>query len=164
MNIFVLDENIEKCAQFHCDQHVIKMILESVQIMCTCLNKKGYHTPYKSTHKQHPCVLWVEKSYENFLWLRGLTLALNREYIYRYEKTKDHSSISVLSQIERCHFENKGLTEFVQAMPEHYKVEHDAVAAYRAFYSGEKLRFAKWTKRPVPYWIKPVRRQTLLDK
>ncbi|WP_231579463.1 hypothetical protein [Photobacterium iliopiscarium] len=49
MNIFILDHDIEKCAQYHCDQHVVKMILESVQLLCTALNKKGFTTPYKST-------------------------------------------------------------------------------------------------------------------
>jgi hypothetical protein len=29
------------------DQHVVKMILESAQILCTALNKKGFSTPYK---------------------------------------------------------------------------------------------------------------------
>ncbi|GAL02076.1 hypothetical protein JCM19237_4969 [Photobacterium aphoticum] len=100
MNIFVLDEDIQTCAQAHCDQHVVKMILESVQILCTALNKKGFETPYKSTHVKHPCVLWVEASYDNFLWLRDLALALNEEYKYRYDKTVDHKSIAVLAKIE----------------------------------------------------------------
>ena len=82
MNIFILDANIKKCARYHCDQHVVKMILESVQIMCTALNKKGFDTPYKSTHINHPCVLWTEKSYDNFLWLSRLAYALNDELPY----------------------------------------------------------------------------------
>ena len=57
MNIFILDEDIKTCAQYHCDQDVVKMILESVQILCTALNKKGFTTPYKSTHMKHPSVL-----------------------------------------------------------------------------------------------------------
>ena len=73
MNIFILDENIEKCAQYHCDQHVVKMIVESVQLLCIALNKKGFTTPYKSTHVKHPCVLCVKASYGNFLWLRSLS-------------------------------------------------------------------------------------------
>lgn len=67
MNIFVLDTDTKKCARYHCDQHVVKMILESVQILCTALNKKDISTPYKSTHQKHPCVLWVEYSYDNFV-------------------------------------------------------------------------------------------------
>lgn len=156
MNIFILDKNIKKCARYHCDQHVVKMILESVQLLCTCLNKKGFKTPYKSTHVKHPCVLWLEESYDNMLWLKELTVELNREYLYRYDKKKDHASMRVLSQIQDMKYEAKGLTPFRQAMPDEYKVENDAVKAYRAFYTGDKLRFAKWTKRKKPAWVDAV--------
>ena len=153
MNIFILDTDIKTCAQYHCDQHVVKMILESVQMLCTALNKKGFTTPYKSTHIKHPCVLWVEESFENFLWLKDLALELNTEYRFRYEKDSDHKSISVLSEITNCSYENEGLTEFAQAMPDEYKVPGDAVKAYRQFYLGEKMKFAKWSKRSVPEWV-----------
>ncbi len=154
MNIFVLDDNIKQCAQYHCDQHVVKMILESVQLMCTALNKKGFTTPYKSTHIKHPCVLWVEESYDNFLWLRNLTLALNDEYKYRYEKLQDHKSISTLTAINDIHYPAMGLTPFAQAMPDQYKIKNNAILAYRQFYLAEKSRFARWTKREQPDWFK----------
>lgn len=153
MNIFILDTDIETCAQYHCDQHVVKMILESVQMLCTALNKQGFTTPYKSTHIKHPCVLWVEESFGNFLWLKELALALNTEYRFRYERDTDHKSISVLNEITNCIYEDRGLTEFAQAMPDKYKVPGDAVIAYRQFYLGEKMQFAKWTKRSVPKWV-----------
>lgn len=153
MNIFVLDKNIKKCAQYHCDQHVPKIILESVQMLCTSLNKQGFETPYKSTHIKHPCVLWVEESYSNFLWLKQLAIELNKEFIYRYDKDRDHASIKILTEIETYIFTDKGLTEFAQAMPDNYKFKNNAVRAYRNFYRGEKARFAKWTKRPIPKWM-----------
>ena len=53
MNIFILDRDVTMCARYHCDQHVVKMILESVQLLCTALNKKGFDTPYRSTHIRH---------------------------------------------------------------------------------------------------------------
>jgi hypothetical protein len=156
MNIFVLDEDIEKCAQYHCDQHVVKMILESVQMLCTALNKKGFTTPYKSTHIKHPCVLWVEQSFGNYSWLKNLALALNDEYRFRFERDADHKSILVLNEISNYHYQEQGLTEFAQAMPDKYKVPGDAVKAYRQFYLGEKMTFAKWTKRPVPEWARDI--------
>ena len=155
MNIFVLDHDIKRCAQAHCDQHVSKMILESVQMLCTALNKKGFETPYRSTHVKHPCVLWAGLSFDNFTWLIHLAEALNREYRFRYRKDKDHASIAVLNQIRHHRFESIGLTEFAQAMPDEYKVAGDAVAAYRNFYAGEKSAFAKWTLRPEPAWWIP---------
>ena len=101
---------------------------------------------------KHPSVLWVEESYDNFLWLVELTHALNAEYKYRYEKSDDHKSMAALAQIMQYSFESRGLTEFPQAMPDEFKVEHDPVQAYRNFYIGDKSRFAKWTKRDFPPW------------
>lgn len=155
MNIFVLDTSIPLCARYHCDRHVNKMILESVQILCTVLNERGHATPYKSTHRKHPCVCWVDQSYDNFAWLVELADALNGEYRFRYQRDSDHASITVLNEIRDVRYESRGLTEFAQAMPDQYKVSGDAVAAYRAFYLGEKSRFARWTRRPAPGWWVP---------
>ena len=154
MNIFILDTDIETCAQYHCDKHVVKMILESVQILCTALNKKGLVTPYKSTHQKHPCVLWAESSYDNFCWLKYLTTALNDEYRLRFDRQCDHKSMAVLSKIDHYVFEKNGLTNFAQAMPDKYKVQDSAVEAYRKFYLAEKMHFARWTHRTVPYWAR----------
>ena len=154
MNIFVLDTDIERCARYHCDKHVVKMILESTQIMCTALNKKGFLTPYRSTHPKHPCVLWVEQSYDNFNWLKQLALALNQEYRYRYDKQADHKSVAVIEAIAEFRYESKGLTEFAQAMPDEYKKPQAAVDAYRSFYLGTKMQFATWTRRKKPYWVR----------
>ena len=153
MNIFVLDNDIKKCAQYHCDQHVIKMILESTQIMCTALNLKGFTTPYRSTHTKHPCVKWVGESYSNFEWLGKLTRALNEEYKFRYEKQNNHKSIAVLDEIQKYNYQDQGLTEFAQAMPEEYKVPGNPVQAYRNFYNFDKSRFATWKKRKKPPWF-----------
>jgi len=35
MNLFYLDNNLDKCAEAHVDRHVVKMILEAGQILCT---------------------------------------------------------------------------------------------------------------------------------
>ena len=156
MNIFVLDWDITKCARYHCDQHVSKMILESAQLLCTALNKKGRKTPYGSTHINHPCTLWVGESYDNFIWLSKLATALNAEYRYRFNKPSDHKSLSVIKEISNERYEAIGLMAFPQAMPDEYKKPGDPVVAYRRFYVGEKLSFARWTRRRKPKWITDV--------
>jgi hypothetical protein len=161
LNIFLLDHDIERCAQYHCDQHVVKMILESVQILCTALNKMGLETPYKPTHKNHPCVLWVGESFDNFLWLKDLTLFLNDEYHYRFDKQTNHRSIDVLNSISGYRYARRGLTPFAQAMPSEYKIPGNAVSAYRRFYIAEKSHFARWTKRDKPEWFKEVLAETV---
>jgi hypothetical protein len=128
------------------------MILESVQIACTALNQRGFKTPYKSTHMKHPCVLWAGESFSNLQWLLKLARALNREYRYRFQTSEDHASIAVIDKIQGMKFEAKGLTDFPQAMPDRYKVPGDPVKAYRNFYIGEKLQFARWTRREMPDW------------
>ena len=153
MNIFVLDTDIQKCAEYHADQHVGKMILESTQMLCTVLYKNGVKAPYKPTHTRHPCTLWAGKSLSNWKWLQSLAASLNKEYKYRFEHSKDHSSAVVAENLPDPPVEDLGLTEFAQAMPEAYKVPGNAVKAYRNFYNAEKAGFAVWTKRPVPAWF-----------
>jgi len=153
MNIFVLDKNIQKCAQYHADQHVVKMILEYAQMLCTVLYENGIDAPYKPTHRNHPCTIWAGESLSNWKWLRELALALNGEYKYRYDKITDHKSAIVAKSLPEPGIVDIGLTEFAQAMPEEYRVEGDAVQAYRNYYIGDKSRFAKWTKCEIPGWF-----------
>lgn len=152
MNIFILDTDIATCARFHADQHVVKMILESAQMLCTVLHETGVQAPYRPTHRNHPCTLWAGRSLSNWLWLRRLALALNREFRYRFQKEVDHASARIAAGLPRPAIEEAGLTQFAQALPEIYRVPGDAVKAYRAFYIAEKSRFAKWTRRPPPAW------------
>ncbi len=154
MNIFILDRNIEKCARYHADQHVVKMILEGAQILCTVLNETGATTPYRSTHVNHPCVLWAGESRSNWAWLRKLTLFLNEEYQYRYGTSRDHRSAALARNLPLPSIPDRGLTEFFQAMPGRYRIAGNPVQAYRNYYVGEKSRFARWTRRRAPRWYR----------
>ncbi len=153
MNIFVLDRDIETCARYHADQHVVKMILEGTQMLCTVLDGMGLRAPYKSTHPKHPCTLWTGRSLSNWLWLQKLVMALNREFRYRYRKDTDHESARIARLLPIPPIRDRGLTEFAQAMPEIYKVPGDPVSAYRNFYIGEKRSFVTWTRRRPPKWF-----------
>ncbi|MHC4380336.1 MAG: pyrimidine dimer DNA glycosylase/endonuclease V [Planctomycetota bacterium] len=150
MNIFILDRDPGRSARLHCDQHVVKMILESAQILSTVLHGRGIETPYRATHQNHPCVLWADASYDNFRWLIELAHALHEEYRYRFGADRVHGSIRVIEFAETYEFESKGLTPFEQCMPEEYRVQGKPVHAYRAYYRAEKLPFARWTRRPIP--------------
>ena len=154
MNIFILDRNIRKCARYHADQHVVKMILESAQMLCTVVNLNGGEAPYRSTHSKHPCTIWTGESLANWRWLRRLALALNDEYRYRYPVSSDHKSAAVIRSLSPPRIDDVGLTEYALAMPDKYMVPRDAVQSYRNFYIGEKSGFAKWTRRRTPRWYK----------
>jgi hypothetical protein len=153
VNIFVLDRDIEDCARAHADRHVVKMVLESAQMLCTALFEHGIDAPYRPTHRRHPCTLWAGGSLSNWIWLRDLGLALNREFRFRFDKERDHASARVIRGLSPPPLPDLGLTEFAQAMPGKYRVPGDAVRAYRAFYVAEKARFARWTRRPEPDWF-----------
>lgn len=155
MNIFVLDEDPHRAAQYACDKHVVKMILETAQLLCAAY-PDGYRcsecgaVPYKKTHYNHPCGKWTRASVSNFEWLVEHGRELCREYTLRYGK--HHKSGAV---IEYCashipSLPDIGLTDFAQAMPDEYK-RTDPVAAYREYYKFEKSGFATW-KTEKPYW------------
>lgn len=162
MNIFVLSKDPKLAAKYHCDKHVVKMTLETAQIMSTVVRELGFVKfstglkVYQSTHKNHPCVLWAQQSYENFMWLGELGAALANEFHYRYNKT--HKSQDVIIQcafigiFEMDNFPIKGMTEFVQAMPAQYR-NLNPVRAYRDYYIHEKSNLLTYTKREKPLWI-----------
>lgn len=152
MNIFVLHRDPGVAAQMSCDRHVVKMILESAQMLCTIKSKHGDRTTYKPTHEHHPCTVWAGKSLHNYAWLWNHGRALCEEYTFRYGKV--HKCQKLFDgELRRAPCIPKlGLTEFAQAMPEQYR-NPDAVIAYRQFYLGEKARFATWRQRPEPLWF-----------
>ena len=146
MNIFVLDESPRVAAMAHCDKHVIKMVLESAQMLSTVLGG-----PYKPTHKNHPCTKWVAESRQNAAWLGQLMYWLNEEYKWRFDKEDDHLAyykcgylINTLDQLPDI-----GQTPFAQAMPDECK-HNDAVQAYRTYYRTK--HFAEWRKGAPTWW------------
>jgi len=140
MNIFVLDYNIDKCAKYHCDRHVVKMILESAQMLSTALRLNGIIEGYNSTHINHPCTVWARTSLSNWKWLRDLASKLNSEYKFRYKKHFNHASWDLINSLPHPPIEDIGLTKFAQAMPSKYKNE-DTVTAYRHYYIGDKKKY-----------------------
>ena len=96
MNIFVVDYNPVRAAKMLCDQHVVKMPLESAQILCAAYEQEK--APYRRTHYNHPCTIWTRTSKENYLWLIDHGLALCHEYTYRYQKV--HKSEEVIRWCE----------------------------------------------------------------
>ena len=154
MNIFILDYDVEKCAQYHADKHVIKMILESAQMLSTAVRFCGIDEGYKATHQNHPCSIWVRKSLYNYLWLRDLIYYLNEEYKYRFFHSKNHKSFDVAWALPIPPLPSKVKTQtvFAQAMPDQYQ-KPCAVDAYRAYYQGEKQHLFSWTRRGKPDWL-----------
>lgn len=159
MNIFVLDTNPQRAAHYHCDQHVVKMILESAQMLSTALRFHGVDAPYQPTHVKHPCTLWTQETRSNWRWLKELAYYLNEEYQRRYKHTTPHKSWTVIESLDDSAIPAGPQTPFAQAMPDHYK-HTDAVTAYRQFYCGDKAAFARWDYSEIPYWFTPLKKSS----
>lgn len=156
MNVFYLDSDPKLAAIYHNDKHVVKMILETAQIMSTVANGFGFDTQYRPTHKNHPCTLWAAESNGNYAWLRDLARHLNNEYRFRWQKDVDHKSWSVIQDLPDHFSIPDRFTQPAQAMPDNFKHE-DAVEAYRRYYRYGKTNLAKWTKRQTPFWWEHIR-------
>jgi hypothetical protein len=157
MNIFFLHHDPTTCAEMHCDRHVVKMILETCQLLCTTWHVTTHRSsvciPYKKTHVNHPCSRWVRASRSNYEWLCEFGLCLCHEYTYRYGRV--HKCEAIIEQLSdmKPDVPDAGWTPPAQAMPDAYKNHDDAVAAYRSYYVHEKSHIHKWTRRAPPDWI-----------
>lgn len=152
MNIFVLDYDLEQNAKYHVNSHVSKMILESVQVLCTAYYATGRDelAPYKKTHFNHPISVWSRQSLNNWLWLRDYALALYDEFDYRYNNK--HKSGELLFDLPLPDLPVRGLTTMPQCMPNEYKCD-DVVQAYRRYYNEDKKHLFSWKNREIPSWI-----------
>ena len=145
MNIFILDNDPEQAAIYLMDKHVVKMALETAQMLSTINGG-----PYKVTHEHHPCVLWAKSTLGNYKWVVKHGLAICKEYTYRFNKTHKCEEVIWLLEDPYGIALPPGSTPHVQCMPEMFKNE-DVVTAYRDYYAT-KAGFAKWTKREEPAW------------
>jgi hypothetical protein len=165
MNIFILDEDPVISAQMQCDKHIVKMPLETAQMLCSVFHRHGQgdKVPYKEAHKNHPCTLWAGDSADNFSWLVQHGMELCFEYTRRYNKI--HKCQQVIMDIRETdwgtlQYKPMERTPHPQCMPDEYKEQDGffspevaSVRAYRKYYVNDKKDIAKWEKsRPMPDW------------
>lgn len=157
MNIFVIDpDNIQINAEMLDDKRLIKMILETAQLLSTAVNLSGGTCTYKSTHKNHPCSIWVRQHRGNYLWLLQLFTHLNNEYFYRFKKT--HKSFMYYKEYEQGQYFLEDSKIFdTHANCTKFKEEPNVYAAYKMCmidkWNNDK-RKPKWSNRQPPEWYK----------
>ena len=159
MNIFILSLITKLCAKYHCDKHVVKMILESAQLLCSAHvflddtdNIVGIPI-YKLAHKNHPCTIWTRECSGNYAWLYHLFCDLCKEYTYRYGKI--HLCEIKLKKALNFYPDNikiGDITPFKLAMPDEYKKD-DPVESYREYYIKKKKDICKWKYTDTPEWF-----------
>lgn len=149
MNIFVLDCNPVLAAQMQCDKHVVKMALESAQLLSNCHSEEL--VKYGRTHYNHPSSIWARASISNYMWLYRHALALCDEYQFRFGK--EHACKEVILSLPKFKCSNKQLFPFALAMPDEFK-SSTAVRSYRKYYRHKAKTIAfNYTKREPPVWL-----------
>ena len=163
MNIFAIEGNAETgeidwraSARSQDNYRVVKMILESCQILCTVLNEQGLDAPYRSFNPKHPSCLWAAESSANFLSLIKHCDAMIAEYGERFGRL--HKCAAVLQQVvgmyDKSLFDNHDPTPLRQAMPEHFKSDNP-VLSYRKYYASKPRM--RYPKDKIPSWFNEYR-------
>jgi hypothetical protein len=187
MNLFILDKDPKLAAQLQCDKHVVKMIVESAQMLSTVhrmldgvetrrpsksgkTNVKYWELPddresvlYKAVHMNHPCTVWTRESSANYQWHYEHFVCLCDEYEYRYGKV--HATRTLLEKALAkmpMNLKPGKLTPFKLAMQSNPECmfPEDPVKSYRLFYQTKQDRFKMaWTNREIPEWFNGSQRQ-----
>lgn len=155
MNIFFLDKNHKKCAQYHVDRHCVKIITEANQCMASAY-PKGV-APYKWAYHNHPMTVWVRKSLSNFIWTLDYTFALCSEYSFRYNN-RVHKGEGVANWYKNNYpsIPDIGFTEPPRCfgkLKETIKETNCVYEDYRQYYIKGKSHLFSWKNRDQPKWI-----------
>lgn len=178
MNIFYISPDPEEAARWMVDKHVVKMILESAQLLSTAhrvldgrltagksktgRNVKRYvledarePVVYTATHVNHPSAVWARKSVENYNWLYEHFFELGREYTYRYGKTHKcfQGEMPHMLSSPPHNLREYEMTLMPSAMAPEYIINADPVINYRNYYKVGKKNLHAYTRRDPPPWL-----------
>ena len=175
MNIFYLDKNYQKNAEYHLDKHIVKMPIEYAQLLSTAhrlldgsvylgktkknrnikrwfLDDNREYNLYKASHVNHPSAIWTRSTSGNYMMMYTIYWYVCKEYEYRYGRVHGSFTLSnTLSKLPKNIIHDKQF-DIPQCMPEYCKMPKCSISAYRNYYKKEKNSFAKWKNREVPFW------------
>jgi hypothetical protein len=156
MNIFFLHRDPEICAQYHCDKHVVKMIVETAQILSTVARKNGVDNNdlYRPTHINHPSVKWAGQSRCHYNYLIELLYYLLQEYNNRYHKVHKTSRLLTPLTVSAYAVPDGVWIDPPLCMPDDCK-QVEATTSYQLYYMKYKNHFATW-RNGIPDWFKTV--------
>ena len=179
MNLFFINVDPKKCAEEHCDKHVVKMVLEIVQMLYTAVHINGTSNgnclpdfAYKISHIKHPTSIWIRTCFENWNYAISVAKYLSEEYTYRYNKIhscQKHINWLLLNKpkfiqgtfkIDQSfsynkEFESMKMTPVPLAMPDECKL-NGTIESYHNYYIMKKQPFARWTSRTIPRWYTSI--------
>jgi len=175
MNIFYISDDPVQASQWMVDRHVVKMILESSQLLSTAhrlldgvpvvttvgRKKTSYVLSdaregilYSATHINHPSAVWARQSVANYNWLVAHFNALMDEYTYRYGKQhKCSGEIATYLQSPPKNLTKQEWTPMPSCMADEYIISDDPIVNYRNYYKLGKTKLHSWKNREAPIWI-----------
>ena len=150
----------------NCDQHVVKIQLEIVQMLYMAwyyageeafvaqnapYTKDGKRRGYRPAHPKHPMTMWVGSSIEHYVFACEIGMALTLEYTKRYGKIHtcakhllwlyDHRpSHFEVHTSSTAYYSEEGIPE---CMPEEYRTS-SITEAYQMYYMMDKMKFARY--------------------
>lgn len=169
VNIFLLDNDVKKAAEYHIDIHIAKGILELAWVFYTVRYNLKMQTDafyLKRRWINNGCVLWTQASYANYNFLFRLASALNNEMRFRNSKKgipyNDHKCYEHMHKTYneenilkvKSFFNEFEITKAYLAMPSIYHTENDVLSyrAYYFFYKRYRMPSISWKNRNIPYW------------
>ena len=171
MNIFVTDPSPQISAQVLPDKHIVKMPLETCQMLSiVCSDKWGHGygqlhringEPYKTekgAFRNHPCTIWANESIINTWWLVAHGISLCAEYTHRYGKV--HSCEKTILEAGSIIPLHKTTTpsSFTRAMPDEYKHDTsiDTFTAYKNYIRSKPWAASNYLRDPSrqPDWMR----------
>ena len=161
MNMFILDRDPILAAEYNCDQHVSKILLESVQMLCHAHLSCGLDPPYKSrNHMNHPVSKWIRATVANYEWAASHALALAEQFRIRRHKVHKWHALAHYCKSNVPPLISAPMTPFHQSVNLDC-VSGDPVKAYRLYYVLYKSKFATWTNYQRPPWYDALYHQTM---
>lgn len=176
MNIFRLDDDPFTAACYHSDSHVLKMLVETAQLMSTAHRfldgdkaaLRRIPTLMFGTHVNHPCSVWVRACRDNYEWAGKLMFGLLAEYDQRFGKgIKRHKLTDLVSalvhNVPYC-VPSKSLLPVPLCMPSAYH-GNNPVTSYRLYYFYEKKHLAHWrAPATVPEWWRVLEQNSTANR
>ena len=169
MNIFVTDPSPYVSAQVLPDKHIVKMPLETCQMLSIVCSEKWGHgygeihrldgQPYKTekgAFRNHPCTVWANECLANTWWLLSHGFEMCKEYTHRYGKT--HSCENTLLEAGNIiPFTLDRPKSFVFAGPDEFKHDKsiDLFTKYQKYIASKPWTWNNYLRDPSrrPDWL-----------
>ena len=171
MNIFVTDPSPTLSARCLPDKHIVKMPLETCQMLSIVCSEKWGHgygelhringEPYKTekgAFRNHPCTIWATACLENRWWLLAHGLGLCNEYSWRYGKIHScekrlEEATTIIPSAPPQYLPKS----FTFAGPDEFKYDTsiDTFTAYKRYISSKPWAASNYLRDPSrkPHWL-----------